>query len=286
MQLYRYAARGKTAAKVGRAAADDDESAVRIPYGDASGAALALRDVMLSVADTDLLNDGCVTVMKGQVVGLVGGNGCGKSTLLKCIAGVRAVDDGAIAISSDLEVGYFEQTSVSGSLLTVYQEARARMTRINAAEAQLAAAEALCESGDVEEACKGADAYMSALEEFDAAGGNGAEKRIAGVLDGLGFARSQWDVVCDDLSGGWQMRVALGGAGAIVDDGRRERSAGGTDQTEDTIQTTGSLDWASADLQGVDAPDTIAGLGVEAVFLGRPARVQPDGGAHKKRRSN
>ena len=42
---------------------------------------------------------------------------------------------------------------------------------------------------------EGADEYMSAMEEFDAAGGNGAEKRIAGVLDGLGFARSQWDVV-------------------------------------------------------------------------------------------
>jgi ABC-type cobalamin/Fe3+-siderophores transport system ATPase subunit len=200
---------GGTATMTRPSAAAADENAVKIPYGDASGAALALRDVMLSVADTDLLNDGCVTVMKGQVVGLVGGNGCGKSTLLKCIAGVRAVDDGAIAISSDLEVGYFEQTSVSGSLLTVYQEARARMTRINAAEKQLQAAEARCESGDVEEACKGADAYMNALEEFDAAGGNGAEKRIAGVLDGLGFARSQWDVVCDDLSGGWQMRVAL-----------------------------------------------------------------------------
>ena len=77
-----------------------------------------------------------------------------------------------------------------------------------------------------------------------------------------------------------------GGAGAIIDDGRREGSAGGTDRKEDTIQATGSLDWASADLQGVNAPDTVAGLGVETVFLGRPPRVQPDGSAHKKRRSN
>ena len=80
---------------------------------------------MLSVADTDLLRDGCATVMKGQVVGLVGGNGCGKSTLLKCIAGRRAVDDGAVVISTDLEVGYFEQTAVSGSVLTVGTEVQA-----------------------------------------------------------------------------------------------------------------------------------------------------------------
>ena len=55
-----------------------EEDELRVPYGDASGAAMKLTDVMLSVADTDLLRDGSMTVMKSQVVGLVGGNGCGK----------------------------------------------------------------------------------------------------------------------------------------------------------------------------------------------------------------
>ena len=99
--------------------------------------------------------------MKGQVVGLVGGNGCGKSTLLKCIAGRRALDDGSIAISADLEVGYFEQQAVSGSQSSVYQEARSRMTRINAAAEKLRVAEAACESEDVAEACQGADKFMN-----------------------------------------------------------------------------------------------------------------------------
>ena len=103
----------------------------------------------------------------------------------------------------------FEQTAVSGSQKTVYQEARARMDRINAAEKALRAAEAACETEDDKDACMAADVLMDCLAEFEAAGGYEAEKRIAGVLDGLGFARSQWDVKCDDLSGGWQMRVAL-----------------------------------------------------------------------------
>jgi ATPase subunit of ABC transporter with duplicated ATPase domains len=180
-----------------------------IPYGNTSGAALRITDVMLSVGDVDLLSEASCAVMPGQVVGLVGGNGCGKSTLLKCIAGKRSVQDGEIAISKELEVGYFEQTAVSGSQKTVYQEARARMDRINAAEKALRAAEAACETEDDKDACMAADVLMDCLAEFDAAGGYEAEKRIAGVLDGLGFARSQWDVKCDDLSGGWQMRVAL-----------------------------------------------------------------------------
>lgn len=187
----------------------DDHDDVVIPYGNASGAALRMTEVMLSVADTDLLSEANMEVMPGQVVGLVGGNGCGKSTLIKCIAGKRSVQDGTIAISPDLEVGYFEQTAVSGSQLTVYQEARARMDRINAAEAALKAAEQACESSDDVEACRGADILMDCLAEMEASGAYEAEKRIANVLDGLGFARSQWDVKCDDLSGGWQMRVAL-----------------------------------------------------------------------------
>ena len=182
-----------------------------IPYGDTSGASVKITDAMLSVGDVDLLSNASVLIMRGQKVALVGGNGCGKSPLLKCLAGKRSVQDGTVAISKELNVGYFEQTAVSGSQLTVYQEARARMDRINAAEKALRAAEAKCgeESGDDQEACRAADTLMDALSEFDMAGGYEAEKKIAGVLDGLGFARSQWENKCDDLSGGWQMRVAL-----------------------------------------------------------------------------
>ena len=183
----------------------------QIPYGDASGAALLLKDVFLAVADSDLLQEANAQVMSGQKIGLVGGNGCGKSTLLKCIAGVRPIQDGKIVISTKLNVGYFEQTAVSGSMKTVYEEARSRMTRLNAAEAALREAERVCESEncDVEKACEAADVLMKCLTEFDAAGGNEAEKNIAAVLDGLGFSRKQWGFKCDNLSGGWQMRVAL-----------------------------------------------------------------------------
>ena len=183
-----------------------------IPYGDTSGASIKISDAMLSVGDVDLLSNASVLVMPGQKVALVGGNGCGKSTLLKCIAGKRSLQDGELAISRELDVGYFEQTAVSGSQLTVYQEARSRMDRVNAAEKALREAEARCgaaASADEEEACRNADTLMDALAEFDMAGGYEAEKRISNVLDGLGFARTQWDAKCDDLSGGWQMRVAL-----------------------------------------------------------------------------
>ena len=164
-----------------------------IPYGDTSGASIKISDAMLSVGDVDLLSNASVLVMPGQKVALVGGNGCGKSTL-RSASPASARCRTARSPARELAVGYFEQTAVSGSQLTVYQEARSRMDRVNAAAPALREAEARCAaaSADEEDACRNADALMDALAEFDMAGGYEAEKRISNVLDGLGFARTQW----------------------------------------------------------------------------------------------
>lgn len=47
----------------------------------------------------------------------------------------------------------------------------------------------------------------SAQEAFEAAGGFDADRRIGGVLGGLGFAPEQWHRSCTEFSGGWQMRM-------------------------------------------------------------------------------
>ncbi|WP_308161190.1 ATP-binding cassette domain-containing protein, partial [Cellulomonas sp. GbtcB1] len=49
-------------------------------------------------------------VAPGGVVGLVGPNGAGKSTLLRILAGARAPDDGAVAVSPPpAQLGYLAQ---------------------------------------------------------------------------------------------------------------------------------------------------------------------------------
>jgi len=54
---------------------------------------------------------------------------------------------------------------------------------------------------------KAADRLGNAQEAFEAAGGYDADRRIGGVLTGLGFAPEQWHKGCDEFSGGWQMRM-------------------------------------------------------------------------------
>jgi len=53
------------------------------------------------------------------------------------------------------------------------------------------------------------DLLQTAQDQFDAAGGYDADKRIANVLTGLGFKQSNWSKLCSEFSGGWQMRIAL-----------------------------------------------------------------------------
>ena len=85
--------------------------------------------------------------MPGQRVGLVGANGCGKSTLLRCLSGQRKIDNGRLVVGRSVEMGYLEQTAVSGSDRTVWEEARSRMTELIEAEAAIDAASQAASTG-------------------------------------------------------------------------------------------------------------------------------------------
>lgn len=166
---------------------------------------MLLKGVRITVGDRDLLVDANLRVEPGETVGLVGANGCGKSTLLRAVAGIRGVDAGDLLVAHRADVGYLEQTAVSGSTRTVAEEARSRMTHIRDAERALADAEAAIAAS----APNAEVAFLAAQERWEALGGNTVERRVSDVLSGLGFAREAWDRPCAALSGGWQMRVAL-----------------------------------------------------------------------------
>ena len=162
-------------------------------------------DVTVQVGDRDLLESVSWKLLPGQRVGLVGANGAGKSTLLKCLTGQRPVDAGNLIISNKVEMGYLEQTAVSGSDRTVWEEARSRMTDLLAAEEMLAKAGKAMEDGDP----TAGDLLADANDAYEAAGGPTADRKIANVLTGLGFSIPQYDKKCSEFSGGWQMRIAL-----------------------------------------------------------------------------
>jgi len=55
------------------------------------------------------INDFSYIFLKGDRVGIIGGNGCGKTTLLKIINGVVEPDEGIVDIGQTVKIGYFSQ---------------------------------------------------------------------------------------------------------------------------------------------------------------------------------
>ena len=115
------------------------------------------------------------------------------------------VDAGRRVVAHKVELGYLEQTAVSGSELSVWEEARSRMTELLEAEALLDRAGHAMEAGDP----LAGDLLESANDAYEAAGGPTADKKVANVLTGLGFGLEQYDKKCSEFSGGWQ--VCAGG---------------------------------------------------------------------------
>lgn len=62
-------------------------------------AALQLSTIGKRFSDVDVLDDISLTVMRGEIICLVGRSGCGKSTLLRIIAGVETPDSGSIVMN-------------------------------------------------------------------------------------------------------------------------------------------------------------------------------------------
>ena len=189
--------------------AAEQQASVKLGYIQ-SGAAMELKDVCISIGNNDILNNLNWAILPGERWGLVGKNGEGKSTLLKALTNSGeniSVRKGDVLLSNKYRLGYLEQKGVSGSTMTVRQEVTSRMERLAAATKALEHAEKLVGDGDTsEEALK---LLEDASMEFEEAGGYTVEQKISNVLKGLGFLTDDYDRLCSEFSGGWQMRIAL-----------------------------------------------------------------------------
>mmetsp|Transcript_20155 Transcript_20155/g.30306 ORF Transcript_20155/g.30306 Transcript_20155/m.30306 type:complete len:725 (+) Transcript_20155:50-2224(+) len=173
--------------------------------GDARGAALLLEDIGVSRGSSQILQGIDWRVEPKSKWALVGQNGCGKSTLLKAIM-EEIPYDGTVTIGTTQKVGYLQQTAVAGSTKTVFDEAASAMAEIaNAREALERAEERLAASSEPSD--KDLQTLDKARQQYERVGGYQQEQEVASMLKGLGFTNLTQR--CDELSGGWQMRVSF-----------------------------------------------------------------------------
>ncbi|MEM6931490.1 MAG: ATP-binding cassette domain-containing protein, partial [Myxococcota bacterium] len=166
---------------------------------------IRLESATVSMGGRDILVDASVHVRPSDHVGLVGRNGSGKTTLLRTLVGELPLDAGSLHQRNGLRLGWLPQTAVSGSDLSVWEEAKSRMDRLNKLRDEFEIAQQAVELGDR----AAAERLDRATEAMRQAGGFAQDERIGEVLDGLGFGPDDWQRSCATFSGGWQMRIAL-----------------------------------------------------------------------------
>jgi ATP-binding cassette subfamily F protein 3 len=148
-------------------------------------------------------------IKPAQRVGLVGPNGAGKTTLFSIIIGELAPDGGIVRIARDTAVGHLPQEIALISGRSIREVAREGLERVLAVGRELQALEHQMTETKGDELALLMDQYGHLQARFETMGGFLVESRVEEILCGLGFRRDQLDRDCGELSGGWQMRVAL-----------------------------------------------------------------------------
>src|SRR4029079_1855322 len=141
----------------------------------------------------------------------VGANGTGKSSLLKVLAGIEGLDSGVMTTQKGVTLGYLPQEGLSLSGRSVFAECMtvfAHLRELEQEQEDLAHRMAVIDPSTAEYA-QIAERFHQAEGEFRARDGYTIESQVGAVLSGLGFSQRDWKRRTEELSGGWQMRIAL-----------------------------------------------------------------------------
>jgi len=154
------------------------------------------------------------SIVRGERIGLLGKNGAGKSTLFKILMGDEHLDSGTLTRDRKVSIGYLPQEIHPLKEGTVFESMLLHLGPWTEADRRLKEVLKGLEVGDP----KALDDYDDAMEAFESAGGYEMEARAKAILLGLGFSVPQLDAPVKTLSGGWAMRLALGGLLAFEHD--------------------------------------------------------------------
>jgi ATP-binding cassette subfamily F protein 3 len=172
---------------------------------------IQLSGLSKSFGDRVLLDDVTWQVDDRERVGLAGPNGAGKTTLLRILAGLDEADRGSVIRPIGLTVGYLPQDGLEHTGRTLFEEVSLAFQSLLAARDEIARiehqlADPALPDGEHETLLV---RYHDLTEKFRREEGHSIELRVTQVLDGLGFARADFDKPTETFSGGWQMRIAL-----------------------------------------------------------------------------
>lgn len=162
---------------------------------------LELENVTLFVAGKVLIGEANIKVTPGSRIGIVGRNGCGKSHLLQVMASKLRPDAGQVKVTNDDRVLLVKQELPDQTMspMDYLRSVDPDLTRLDKA-----IDDAMDKNND--------DALADLFNDQGVIEGERYSTLAPRILRGLGLKDEQHEAPMSNLSGGYQMRVALAAA--------------------------------------------------------------------------
>lgn len=169
---------------------------------------LSIENLGIEFSGRWLIRNANYQFLPGERIGLIGRNGAGKSTLLRIIAEEQSPSEGKIHKAGGYSIAFFNQDLLSYHTdRSIFEVARDAFEPLLKLKSEIDTLLQRMEAGDTDPTIW--DQLASKQAEFETKEGNQIEAKVHGVLDGLGFTKTEIAQPFYTFSGGWRMRVLL-----------------------------------------------------------------------------
>lgn len=173
---------------------------------------ISVEHLKVEFAARPLFDEASFVVNRRDRIALVGKNGAGKSTMLKIIAGLQLPTSGNVARQRDVSIGYLPQVMVLTDETTLIEEVEKAFSHIHEMRERVDALSRELEKRDDYESpeyMELVEAFSRESERLQMMGAMNYRAEMERTLQGLGFARTDFDRPTREFSGGWRMRIEL-----------------------------------------------------------------------------